>query len=126
MKLKAPFKFVSMTVSQSSIDMRMLSPSRVTPALLIRISTRPKSSKMRALVCCTAAVVSDIDRIGFRGVGMAGVDLIGGPLCIRLAATDGGDPGSFVSQTHRDGMTDPPPRSCHDCDLIFESHHTPS
>src|SRR4029079_8649887 len=64
-------------------------------------------------------VVSDVDRISFRGVGMASVNLISGPSCIRLAATDGGDPGSFFRQTHSDGMTDPTPCSCHDCDLIF-------
>ena len=35
--------------------MRMLNPSRVTPALLTRMSTRPKSSRILALTSCTRA-----------------------------------------------------------------------
>ena len=53
-KLKAPFRLVSITTSQSSLLMRMLSPSRVTPALLTRISTFPKSRKITSANSCTA------------------------------------------------------------------------
>ncbi len=43
MKKNAPLRFVSSTVSQSPSDIRRLKPSRVTPALLTRMSTRSKS-----------------------------------------------------------------------------------
>src|ERR1019366_294940 len=42
----APFKFVSSTVSQSASLMRMSRPSRVTPALLTRMSTLPASVRI--------------------------------------------------------------------------------
>ena len=107
-KLKAPFRFVSMTVSQSSIDIRMLSPSRVTPALFTRMSTRPKSSRIFALVCWTGGVIGNVDRVGLRGVGAAGVDLVGGALRgLSLRLTEAIRAPSFASRT---AMACPIPR----------------
>jgi len=54
-KLNAPFRFVFSTTSQSSEVMRMLSMSRVMPALFTRISTRPKSLKICSPILCTSA-----------------------------------------------------------------------
>jgi NAD-dependent dihydropyrimidine dehydrogenase PreA subunit len=67
-------------------------------------------------------MIGDIDRVGFGGVRAGCVDFLSGPSRIRLAPADGGDPRAFAGQTNGDGMTDPPPRSRHDCDLILESH----
>ena len=60
----APFKLVSKTVSQSASLMRMIKPSRVTPALLTRMSTLP--------VCC-----EDFFRGGGNGGGIGHVHRIG-------------------------------------------------
>ncbi len=54
-KLNAPRKFVLITVSQSSIDIRMASPSRVTPALFTRMSILVKSLRICSPAFWTAA-----------------------------------------------------------------------
>ncbi len=88
-----------MTVSQSSIDIRMLRPSRVTPALFTRMSIRPKSSRILALDLLHGGLVGDIDRVGPGGIGVGGVDFVRGPLGVCLAAADGSDARAFVSET---------------------------
>ena len=57
---KVPVRFVSMTVSQSSSDMRMSSVSFVTPALATRISTGPSSAStaVKAASTCSWSVMS--------------------------------------------------------------------
>ena len=56
MKLNAPFKFVSTTTSQSASLIRIESPSRVSPALFTRMSTREKSASTRSASAFTALV----------------------------------------------------------------------
>ena len=53
--LKAPLRFVSSTVSQSSSFIRISKPSRVTPALLIKMFTWPSSSPIFFASSCTAS-----------------------------------------------------------------------
>jgi len=72
MKLKAPFRFVSRTRSQSSSLIRMASPSRVSPALLTRISTRPKSHDPLA-ESTDGRAVGDIHGVGACGVRRGGM-----------------------------------------------------
>ena len=55
-KLKAPFKFVLSTVSHSSSLIRINRLSRVTPALLTRISSLPVSSRIDFAAASTALV----------------------------------------------------------------------
>ena len=51
----APLRFVSSTASQSASLMRISNPSRVTPALLTRMSTRPVSPRIFSAAAATAA-----------------------------------------------------------------------
>jgi hypothetical protein len=53
---KAPRRLVCSTSSQSSSLIRMMSPSRVTPALLTRMSIRPHASPAWVTIRSTPAV----------------------------------------------------------------------
>ncbi|GBE25139.1 hypothetical protein BMS3Bbin02_01424 [bacterium BMS3Bbin02] len=48
-------KFVSITASKSSTDIRNKSPSRVMPALLTSTPIAPSSSVTRFTICATAS-----------------------------------------------------------------------
>jgi len=51
----APLRLVLMTESQSASLMRIRRPSRVTPALLMRMSTLPQSARIFSAAALTAA-----------------------------------------------------------------------
>ena len=55
MHWKAPFRLVSSTVSQSDSFMVSIRPSRVTPALFTRMSTRPNRARTSFTMASQAA-----------------------------------------------------------------------
>jgi len=97
-----------MTVSQSSIDIRIARPSRVTPALFTRMSILPKSSRICAPTSAPRRDRQHRPRM-FRCVRARLVQFIGCALGVFFAATDTRDPRAFTRETDSDCMPNPPP-----------------
>ena len=68
-------------------------------------------------------MIRDIDRVSFRRVRPRCVDFIRSLFCIRFCPTHARDARTLARQPQGDRMTDSPPRSCHDSNLIFKSHN---
>ncbi len=115
----APFKFVFSTVSQSASAMRISKPSRVTPALLTRMSTLPHSARIFSAAALTAAASGHVHRVRPR-FATERADFVGNLLGIFLRARNDGDIRAFAGEFQRDGAADPATSTGDDGNLIGE------
>ena len=123
LQLYALFRFVRKTTSQSSSLIIMSSMSRVVPALLTRMSTRPKrsivsltkrcASASRLTSACTATALPPASQIGLDDLVRA-----------RGAVAVVHDHGRAVRrQVDGDGRANAPRGAGDDCDFAFEHVH---
>ena len=120
MKLNADFRFTLMTMSHCCSLMRIISPSRVMPALLTSTSIRPKSLTIWAT---TAAVSSK--SAAFRRVSLSlnaeGLQLLFGVLKVLVDFQIGeNDRGAFLRETQRNRLADAAGGSGYDGDFSFK------
>ena len=115
MKRNAPFRLVFSTVSQSSSLIRISKPSRVTPALLTRISTR-RSARIFSAAAFTACGVGDIHGVG-PGLAAKRADFGGDFLRVLRRARDANDVRALGGEFQRDGAADAPAGAGDDGDL---------
>ena len=86
------------------------------------MSTRPKSSRICAAIFCVAAWSATSSAYSLGRVGAERVNFVRRFLRVFGRAADRRDARTFAREPKRDGMTNPPPGSGNDCDLIFQLH----
>src|SRR5438477_4307146 len=69
-------------------------------------------------------VIGNVHRVMSRCIRACLVQFIGCALRVVFAPTHTRDARAFTRQTHRDRMSNPPPRAGNYCSLIFESHRS--
>ena len=108
-------RFVAITASQSSRFIRISNWSRVMPALLTTMSSRPCFSTISPGAFASARVVGDVERDGF-GAAARRADLVGGRLRV-VAARGADDERALRGKLRRDGFADPARCAGHERDF---------
>ena len=70
-------------------------------------------------------MIRDVDCVSLCCIRSRRLNFIRSLLCVRLRPADARDARSFARQPHRNRMSDPPPCSCYDSDLVLKSHDFP-